>query len=191
MLLLKTAPMNLNQCFGVVACVVLVAGCSSAPTRVEKGPVRASTYSVMSSKARTRGVVDERRAEVHQMIQSAIADDLERKGLSRVAGGGDVQVGYLIVVVDNVSTTTDADYFGYGRDSAALAKKAHQARARSNARDYFEVGAIVIDVVDPRNSKLLFRSTAQMDVRNATPANSGERVNRLVASCLEGLRIDR
>jgi hypothetical protein len=170
--------------------MVFMVGCSSVPTRVDKGPVRASTYSVMSSKAETRGVIDERREEVHRIIQSAIADELGRKGLTQVASGGDVKVGYLVIVVDNVSTTTDSDYFGFGRDASALAKKAHKARSTNKNRDYFEIGAVVIDVVDPRDSKVLFRSTARMDVRNVTPASSGERINRLVAACLEGLRID-
>lgn len=174
-----------------VACAALMVGCSSVPTRVAKGPVRASTYSLMSSKNQSRGLADARHEEVHQEIQAALAEEMERKGMTRVDQGGDVQVAYLIVLVDNVSTTTDAEYFGFGRDADALAKKAHKARDRSTNRDWFEVGALVVDVVNPGDSKLLYRSTAQMDVRNTTAANRADRVNRLVAACLESLPIEK
>ena len=170
---------------------ILAAGCSSVPTRVEKGPVQAGTYSLMTSKAQLRGLPESRRAEAHRLIQEALDAALGQKGLQRVASGGELQVGYLIVVVDNVSTTTDSDYFGFGRDASALAKKAHKARAQSRARDYFEVGAIVVDLVDPGSGDLLFRSTGTMDVRNATAANSGERIKELVASCIEPLQVAR
>jgi hypothetical protein len=182
--------MNLARFCWVAAWVLLVAGCSSTPTRVEKGPVRASTYSLMSPKGGTQGSMDEVRSKIHGVIQNAIAEELAGKGLSQVATGGDVRVGYLIVVVDNVSTKTDSDYFGYGRDAADLAKKAHKARDREGGRDYLEVGAIVIDVVEPVDSKVLYRSTARMDARNATPANSSGRISRLVGLCLADLRIE-
>lgn len=184
-----TSRMKLKNSFLVAACAVLLGGCSSVPTQVDKGPVRASTYSLMPSKAPTSVVVNENRASANQQIQAAISKDLGQRGLKSVASGGQVQVGYLVIVGDNASTITYDEYFGYGRDASALAEKAHQAMAGKQTRDYVEVGALVIDVVDPRDSKLLYRSYAVADVRGMTPENRAERINRLVASCLGKLRV--
>jgi hypothetical protein len=175
----------------IAACLLCVVGCSSVPTKVDKGPVSATTYSFMTSKAPAGVVVNERREQTHAIIQKAIAADLKQKGLDPVASGGQVQIGYMVVVADNASTATYDEYFGYGRDAKALADKAHKAVSKSKSRDLFEIGAIVIDVVDPRDSKVLFRSVAHMDVRDVTPANREDRINTLVASCLGGLRVAR
>ena len=134
-------------------------------------------------------VVNEQRVQIHKTIQDAIAANLKQKGLNPVSSGGQVQVGYMVIVADNASTATYDEYFGYGRDAAALADKAHKTVSKSGSRDLIEIGAIVIDVVDPRDSKVLFRSVAHMDVRDVTPANRTERINTLVASCLGGLRV--
>jgi hypothetical protein len=126
---------------------------------------------------------------VHRQIQDAIASSLKPKGLSPVASGGDVQVGYLVILANNATTTSYDEHFGYGRDAAVLSEKAHKAVSRSNSRELFEIGAVVIDVVDPKDSTVLFRSVAHMDVREVTPANRADRINRLVASCLGRLRV--
>jgi hypothetical protein len=181
--------MNLKHSFLVAACAVLVAGCSSVPTRVDKGPVQASTYSLMTSKAPASVVANERRQEVHKLIREAIAGQLGQKGLKQETRGGQVEVGYMVIVADNATTATYDEYFGYGRDGAALADKAHQLVSKSKSRNLLEIGAIVIDVVDPRDAKVLYRSVAHMDVTDVTPANRADRINTLVASCLGGLRV--
>jgi len=180
---------NLWVVLAVVA--VWVSGCSSVPTRVDKGPVRASTYSFMPSKAPASVVVTAQRREAHERIQAAISKDLAQKGLKQVATGGEVQVGYLIVVGDNATTVTYDEYFGYGRDAAALSEKAHKALAEKKSRDYFEVGALVIDVVASGDSKLLYRSYVLTDVQEMNPGNRDARISSLVASCLGNLKVAR
>lgn len=181
--------MNLKLSFLVALSAVLVAGCSSVPTRVDKSPIQASNYSLMPSKAQRSVVVNERREEVHQIIQNAITDQLGQKGLKQVSSGGQVQVAYMVIVGNNASTATYDEYFGYGRDAAVLSDKAQKAVNKSKSRELFEIGAIVIDVLDPRDSKLLYRSVAHMDVTDITPANRADRINTLVASCLGSLRV--
>jgi len=184
-----TSGMNFNRAILLAAVVCLAAGCSSVPTKINKGPVQARTYSLMPSKAPRTVVVNKRREAVHQMIQDAIARTLEQKGLGQVPTGGDVQVAYMVVVADNVSTATYDEYFGYGRDASALSEKAHKAVSRSKSRELLEVGAIVIDILDPRDSRVLFRSYAYMDVANLTSENRAERIQVLVASCLGNLQV--
>jgi hypothetical protein len=183
--------MNLKHLVLLSACAALVAGCSSVPTRVNHGPVQGATYTLMASKAPASVVVNERREEVHRVIQSAIAGQLGQKGLRAVPTGGDVEVGYLVIVADNASTAAYDEYFGYGRESGALADKAHKEVSKSNSRNRFEIGAIVIDVVNPRDGKLLFRCYERLDISTVNPGNRTERINALVGGCLADLRVAR
>jgi hypothetical protein len=123
------------------------------------------------------------------MIQAAISRDLAQKGLKQVATGGEVQVGYLVVVAGNATTITYDEYFGYGRDAAALSEKAHKALAEKKSRDYFEVGALVIDVVGRKDSELLYRSYELTDLQKANPENRDARINGLVSACLADLKV--
>jgi hypothetical protein len=181
--------MKLKFSFLIAACAIFVAGCSSVPTQVDKGSVRGSTYSLMASTAPAGTYSSANRQEVQKEIQNAISKALAEKGLKQVANGGDVQVGYLVLIGDNASTLTYDEYFGYGRDAAALSEKAHKALSKKTSRDQFEVGALVIDVVDPKDSKLLYRSYVVTDIKDMTPGTRAERIDRLVASCLGRLKV--
>jgi hypothetical protein len=46
-----------------------------------------------------------------------------------VGSGGDVTVGYLLIVGNNGVTTSIDKYFGYSAAAAALHEKAHDANA--------------------------------------------------------------
>ena len=77
-------------------------------------------------------------------------------------------VAYLIVVGNNVTTSTINDYFGYGPDAAALEDKAQKAYTEGKQRGFFEAGTLLIDIVDSRTNKLL----AQKLCDAASPAES-------------------
>ena len=174
--------------FGLVG--LLVVGCTSTPTRVDTGPIKAMTFDfVTASPAKTD--FSENDAAVHAVIQSAIADHLSRKGLARVEGGGDVKVAYLLIVGNNVTTRSVNDYFGYGRDADALVEKAHKASAVDNQNpDYYEAGAMVIDIIDAGKFTLLQRSfVVRPLLRDASPDVREARIRDAVDEALHDLRI--
>ena len=136
---------------------LLIAGCSSTPTQVDKGPIKATTFSFVAASRPDSSFADKREA-VHQTIQDAITRNLAGKGVSKVASGGDVTVAYLVIVGNNASTESINTYFGYGRDTAALHDKAQDAYAGRKNPNYFEAGTLLIDVIDTHTFKLLKRS---------------------------------
>lgn len=174
----------------LAAGVGLLAGCSSTPTRVNEGPIKAATFSFVTGKPAPPENA-EKRAEVHKLIQDAITTNLAGKGVTRVESGGNVIVAYLIILGDNVATTDVNDYFGYGRDSDALLEKAHQKIAvDSKDPNPFVAGVLVIDVIDGRTFKLLYRNYAVRQVfRNLTEAARAERIQEAVNQALAGLRV--
>jgi hypothetical protein len=169
--------------------VLLVAGCSSTPTNVDKGTIRASSFSfVTKGPAPALGYADIH-APIHTLIQNSISRNLESKGLKKVASGSDVIVAYLVVVGNNASTEAIDTYFGYGRDASALEDKAHTAYTNSKNPNYFEAGTLLIDILDAKTLKILKRSyVVRPLLRNPTPDVQAERIQEAVDAVLKDVR---
>ncbi|MGO9586983.1 MAG: DUF4136 domain-containing protein [Limisphaerales bacterium] len=170
--------------------VVLLAGCSSTSTKLNTGTVHASTFSFVTGRPMPPDYA-EKREQIHRLVQSAITTNLTAKGISRVPAGGDVFLAYLIILGDNVATTDVNDYFGYGRDSDALLDKAHQKGAiDSKNPNPFLAGTLVIDVIDAKTYKLLYRNyVARQVLRNIPETERDERIQSAVDQALAGLKV--
>ncbi len=166
-----------------------VAGCSSVSTHVDKGRVTARTFSFLNTGRPLPSYADDRQ-QAHVMVQQALIKNLAAKGVSYVPTGGDVTVAYLIVVGNNAATTSLNSYFGYTEDSDALVEKVHAQQTASASRGYFEAGTLVIDILDPRTSKLLQRRSIQAQVLRNLPIESRTtRVQGLVDEALKDVPI--
>jgi len=174
----------------IAAGIALLAGCSSTPVHVNTGALHATTFSYVTGRPMPPDYA-EQRAEIHRLIQTAIATNLTTKGLSRVPAGGDVYVAYLIIIGNNVSTTDVNDYFGYGRDADALLDKAHEKGAiESKNPNRFLAGTLVIDLIDAKSYKLLYRNYVVRPVLRNAPADvRAERIQSAVDEALAGLHV--
>jgi len=143
----------------LIAGALALTGCSSTPTRVDTGPVAARTFRFVSLDPHTASFA-EGRQKIHSLVQEAITKSLTARGLQRVATGGDVTVGYLLITGNNASTSSVNDYFSYSENAAALEDKAHEAYTDSKNPNYFEAGTLVVDLVDSKTFKLLKRGYA-------------------------------
>jgi hypothetical protein len=174
---------------GILGAGLLLAGCSSVPTEVDKGPIKASTFSFMNVNARQAEFAETDKA-VHGAIQQAIASNLAAKGVRQVQSDGDVTVSYLLIIGNNVSTTSINDYFGYGPDAEALHEKAQNAYSGVKDRNYLEAGTLLIDIIDAKTQKLLRRSHVTKPLlKNPTAEARAARIQEAVNETLNGLQI--
>jgi hypothetical protein len=175
------------------ALAVAVAGCSSVKTHVDTGPIAARTFSFIDTGLKQPPTATDNRAQVHQMIQQALVKTLAGKGVTFVKTGGELTVAYLVIAGNNVTTTSLNDYFGYGSDASALVDKVHSEQAvKNDNRNYFEAGTLVIDIINPKNSKLLKRSSVQSSILRNLPADARQaRIQSLVDQALGDLRITK
>jgi hypothetical protein len=170
---------------------LLFTGCSSTPTKVDHGPIKATTFSFINTAGRPQPAYADQRAEVHKLIQDAITANLAVHGVARVPTGGEVTVAYLIIAGNNATTTSINDYFGYGRDVGALDEIAHEKYTSNNNPNYFEAGTILIDVIDSRTNKLLKRNHATRPLlANPTAEARAAQIQEAVNEALNGLRIE-
>ena len=171
---------------------LLIAGCSSAPTKVDKGPIRASSFSFVAQAPRTDPSAADAWAPIHTMIQNAITKNLQSKGLARQPTGGDVTVAYLIVVGNNANTQPIDDYFGYGRDVSALEEKAQEGYNKSKNPNYFEAGTLLVDILDSKTFKVLKRGYVVRPLLSNPTAEAREaRIQEAVDSVLGDVRIGK
>jgi hypothetical protein len=138
---------------------LLLASCSSTPTQVDRGPIKASSFAFVEPGTRPAPAYADNRAAVHAMLQQAITRTLGERGLHRATqpDQSDITVAYMIIVGDNATTTGINQYFGYGRDSDALHKIAHERYTDSPNPNYFQAGTLVVDLIDTKTYELLWR----------------------------------
>ena len=124
--------------------------------------------------------------QVHEMIQKSIAGQFTGHGLSYGSGGADLTVAYLVIYQEPGMTATYQDYFGYGRSSEEIADLAHTRGALENKRpDFFRQAGIVVDVIDSRTHKLVYRGFSKNDVvKGASAGTRSARINAAVAEAL-------
>ena len=182
--------MKLNPLLILAAGVLALAGCSSTPTKVDSGKIHASTFSFVNRGARPDPGYTDNRQPVHTMIQDSITKNLAARGVTKAPAGGDLTVGYLVIIGNNVSTESVRDYFGYSEGAAALHDKAHHAYTSSKNPNYFEAGTLVIDLIDSRSYKLLKRGHAtRPTLKNLPDDAKAARIQEVVDEILRDVRI--
>jgi len=162
-----------NHLFLLLCVTMLAGGCAGTPTQVHSGKVKAQTFSFVKTSQASRFPQADHREHVNAAIQAAIKQNLQLKGLTHLPEGGDVTVAYLVIVGNNATTTAINDHFGYGRDYSDLREKAHKAATIDNKNpNYFEVGTLLIDIIDPKSGELLYRDFGYREMLKNLPENT-------------------
>ena len=183
-------PMKMQLLFGLAVAVVVIAGCAT-PTHVDKGTIKATTFSFVNPGPLPEYAFREDRQQVNAFVQEAIAGDLAAKGVKFVAQGGEVTVAYMIVIGNNVSTSAINEYFGYGADAIALQDKAQKAYTDGKQRGYFQAGTLLIDIVNPRTNKVLARNYVTRPVlQNPSAEARKANIEEAVKETLNSVRFE-
>lgn len=179
-----------NTILLLAAGALALAGCSSTPTKVNTGPIRAQSFSFVRTPDKPAPAYANNEQAVHALIQEDITKNLAQRGVSHVAAGGDVTVAYLVITGNNASASSISDYYGYGDDAFALLDKAHTAYSSSKNPNYFEAGTLVIDIVDGKTFKLLKRGNATRPIlQNLSADDRAARIQEVVDEILRDLQI--
>jgi hypothetical protein len=174
----------------VAAGAVLSAGCSSTPTKVDTGHIRAATFNFVDGGVKPAPTYTDNRERVHALIQEAITKNLAARGVKRVTTSADVTVAYLVILGDNVSTRAINDYFGYRDDSWALHEKAQAAYRSTGNPNSFEAGTLLIDIIENKGFKVRARNYATRQLlRNPSEEARVARIRDVVDAVLRDVRI--
>lgn len=119
-------------------------------------------------------------------VKSAIAREFDAHKVPVTGGSADLIIAYMLIRQNSVATTMNNDYFGNGRNPMAILEEAHTRGVVKNTRpDDFLRGAIVIDVLDARTNKLVFRNHAVRPVVTGVDAATRQaRINSAVSEAI-------
>ncbi len=131
-------------------------------------------------------ITDATEQQVHRMIQSSLSRQFPAKGLAYGKGGADLVVAYMVIYQEPGMTANYDDYFGYGRNPEEIAAVAHKRGAVDSGRpDFFRQAGILVDVIDSRTNKLVFRGFTKGDVlQNASAGTRAARIDAAVSQAL-------
>jgi hypothetical protein len=171
--------------------VVVLTICSCTPT-VEKAKGTSRGYQsarFVETKIPDRAASSQKledNPEFHVAVRRAITREFDANGVSMTGGSADLIIAYMLLRQNSVATTMNNDYFGNGRNPMAILEEAHSRGVLKNKRpDDFLRGAIVIDVLDARTNKLVFRNYAVRPIMEGVDAAT--RQNRLNAAVSQAL----
>jgi hypothetical protein len=125
---------------------------------------------------------------IHGMIQNSLRKQFSAKGLAYGAGSADLVVAYLVIYQEPGMTTSHEEFFGYGRPADAITDRAHERGVIESKRpDFFRRAGIVIDVIDSKTNKLVYRNFAAGDVASGVSDKTrAGRIDAAVAQALTG-----
>lgn len=161
---------------------VLAAGCSSIRTTTDFDPAadfsRLKTWAFFPSRSgtpadpRVNSLVDAR-------IRAAVEDELKARGYPQVKDAPDFYVAHQTAVGQRVEVDPNTVVVGYGWNRGSMAV------ANSNVRVYDE-GTLVVDVIEPKANRLLWRGVAKGTVHeNASPEDREARIRDAVKQLLD------
>ena len=122
-----------------------------------------------------------------RLIRKALEGQFRTKGLQVTTGPADLLVGHLVIVQDGIMTTSLDEYFGSGIEAKAISDLAHQRGVdESGGTGNFKKAGLVIDVMDARTQKLVFRNYVKRDLLPAGTPDATRRqiIDQAVAETL-------
>jgi uncharacterized protein YceK len=158
-----------SQCLLALLLLAAISGCSSIPT--PKGSSKGySTVRFIAPKKAIDVDETERVLTANRMVHESITAQMENHQLKVVEqGDADLVVAYLIVIQDNFSTTSINQYFGYRDDASDIVDKAHSKGLSGRQLERFKRGALVIDLIDAKTLKLVYRDFAVNGISSRDP----------------------
>ncbi len=175
-------------CLFLLSSVLILSACQTVelPRGTSGGYQTARIVQVRQSPHQTYSREFEDQPRFHKQLQSAISRNFETNRISMVQGNSDLLVAYLIIRQGNINTSINQDYFGHGRDAISIMEEAHKRGVLDrNRSDTVDDAAIVIDILDARTDRLVFRNFAKRPVLHGlSQAQRQERINAAVAEAL-------
>lgn len=161
-----------------------IAGCSSVPMPKGNSKAYSSARFIVPNKAIGQDSTP-RFVEANSMIKAAIVSQLEQHGVKVVKTDADLLIAHLIILQDNICTSYSNQYFGY-QDFTGLLDLAHKEGMKGTFAEHVEKRALVIDLIDAKTSKLVYRDyVVGRTLSNLPAAERQAQIDAAVAQALQ------
>lgn len=181
--------MKISSILSTAALAAIAIGLSACSSSVDMPKGNSKGYNsarLVKRSPQSTVTITSKERNVHNMIQSSIKSQFTSHGKSYGQGNADLVVGYMVIAQDSASTTSYSEYFGYGRDAQGITDIAHKKGVIEGVRpDFFERAGLLVDVIDAKTNKLVYRNIYVGDVvKGGSDAARRQRVNNAVNQAL-------
>lgn len=155
--------MKTQTLFGsLLTALLLLTGCSSID--MPKGSSSGySSYRLYKEMPSGTTHFANREDEVHKILQTEMNAVFQEKGLQEASDDAELIVAYLVLVQNNAVSTGIGDYYiNSGSDIVSYAHK--QVAIKKDMPMSFEAGTLVIDVIDAKKRKLIYRDYSSKEL---------------------------
>jgi hypothetical protein len=171
----------------IAAAVLALSACSTLKSNSDFDP------SVSFDQYKTYAWVEKKSDEVgyqldglmDQRVRAAIEDQLTLKGLAKTdKQSADLLVNYITKVDKKINIDTFNSHFGYNPYYGPRWGWGGSMQTETIVREY-EVGTLMVDLVDHKTNKLVWRGTVADTVREQnTPAQRIQKINKAIAAVM-------
>ncbi len=107
--------------------------------------------------------------ELKSSVERAVVRELKRRGFTQTSSNPDFLVGWYAVVNAAVETSSVGSYYGYAEGAGWDARYSSGGRQYVSGgvklrRYHYEQGSLILDVVDPKTKRPIWRGTASAEV---------------------------
>jgi hypothetical protein len=121
---------------------------------------------------------------IMQRIESAVERNLAAKGFKQTESGEDFEVGYLVTVEKQLSSSGVGGSFGFGRYSGGSGVGMSFGGPQIQIREY-EEGTLILEITDASSDKLVWHGSSTSRLSDArTPEDSERIINQMVEEIL-------
>lgn len=121
-----------------------------------------------------------------ERVRTSVDNELQSKGLSKVkTGEADILINYLTQIDKKVNIDTFNSSFGYSPYHGAGWGRGGSIQTHTTVREY-EVGTLILDIVDRKNNKLIWRGSVADTIREKNTPE--ERINAIDTAVIEMLK---
>ena len=146
--------------------IALLNGCNSIdlPKGKSKGY---SSYRIYKHAPDSVPDFSSKEDRTHERIKAALRQEFSEHGLeeSEPAEDAELVVAYLLIVQDGATSTAIRDY--YISSGSKILSKAHRRSLRKPKKYYTDTyitGSLIVDIIDKKNNKLIYRDYATRKV---------------------------
>ena len=179
--------MKILSLLSTVAIAISMNACSTN-IDMPKGSVKGYNSARLIKRDTFDTKLNAKEEQTHRMIQKSINTEFTNRGKSfgNANTNADLIVAYLIIYQNNIMTTSYNEFFGWGRDVGHITDAAHIKGVIKNVRpDSFERAGLLIDVIDSKTNKLVYRNIFVGDItRGTSEAVRSQRINKAVNQAL-------
>ena len=167
-----------------VLLLAILSGCTSSipmPKGTQKGY---SSARFINPKKLEGLAATDKSVNLTRMIKEAITQEFTSHGMELLDQNADLIIAHLVIIQDNVLTTSINQYFGY-QDNSEILAEAHKRRVDKGQPEYLKKGALVIDLIDAKTSQLIYRDYGiRNTVANLSEEEKQVRINEIVSGIL-------